>query len=42
MMKCIDGIMLTKDDCDLVRIMLQDPVTDAVLAQSEANPSDRS
>ena len=32
------GIMLTKDDCEMVRIIVQDPATDAVLAQSEELP----
>lgn len=32
------GIMLTKDDCESVRIMVQDPATDAVLARSEELP----
>lgn len=32
------GIMLTVDDCETVRLVVQDPATDAVLAQSEPIP----
>lgn len=32
------GIMLTKDDCEMVRVVVQVPATDAVLAQSEELP----
>ena len=32
------GMMLTKDDCTTVRIAIQDPATDAVLAQSDEIP----
>ncbi|MDM8516748.1 PglZ domain-containing protein [Desulfobacterales bacterium HSG16] len=32
------GMMLTRDDCKNVRIVVQDPSTDAVLAQSEKLP----
>ena len=29
------GMMLTRDDCDSVRVVVLDPVTDAVMDQSE-------
>lgn len=32
------GLMLTRDDCKTVRVLVQDPATDAVLAQSEELP----
>jgi hypothetical protein len=32
------GLMLTRDDCEKVRIVILDPVTDAVLEQSEEIP----
>jgi hypothetical protein len=32
------GLMLTRDDCQTVRIVIQDPATDAVLDQSDAIP----
>jgi hypothetical protein len=32
------GLMLTRDDCPQVRIVVQDPTTDAVLAHSDAIP----
>jgi hypothetical protein len=32
------GLMLTRDDCQKVRIVLQDPATDAVLDQSDEIP----
>ena len=32
------GLMLTRDDCKTVRVVVQDPVTDAVLDQSEELP----
>ncbi|HSZ04633.1 MAG TPA: PglZ domain-containing protein [Solirubrobacteraceae bacterium] len=32
------GIMLTVDDCETVRLVVQDPATDAVLAQSDLIP----
>jgi len=32
------GLMLTRDDCQALRIVLQDPATDAVLDQSNAIP----
>jgi PAS domain-containing protein len=32
------GLMLTRDDCKTVRVVAQDPVTDAVLEQSEELP----
>ena len=32
------GLMLTRDDCETVRVVVQDPVTDAVLDQSEELP----
>jgi hypothetical protein len=32
------GLMLTRDDCASVRVVVQDPVTDAVLDQSEEIP----
>jgi hypothetical protein len=32
------GLMLTRDDCEKVRIVIQDPVTDAVLEHSEDIP----
>jgi hypothetical protein len=32
------GIMLTVDDCETVRLVVQDPATDAVLAQSDPIP----
>jgi hypothetical protein len=30
--------MLTREDCETVQIVVQDPETDAVLGQSEAIP----
>jgi hypothetical protein len=32
------GLMLTRDDCTAVRVVVQDPVTDAVLDQSDELP----
>lgn len=32
------GVMLTRDDCETVRLVVQDPATDAVLGQSEEIP----
>jgi hypothetical protein len=32
------GLMLTRDDCRTVRVVVQDPATDAVLEQSEELP----
>ena len=32
------GLMLTKDDCTSVRVVIQDPSTDAVLDQSGELP----
>ena len=32
------GMMLTRDDCEAVRLVLLDPVTDAILGQSEEIP----
>jgi hypothetical protein len=32
------GLMLTRDDCQKVRIIVQDPTTDAVLDQSDEIP----
>ena len=32
------GLMLTRDDCEMVRVVVQDPVSDAVLVQSEELP----
>ena len=32
------GMMLTRDDCDSVRVVVLDPVTDAVLDQSDELP----
>ena len=32
------GIMLTRDDCKSVRLVVQDPATDAVLGQSDEIP----
>ena len=32
------GLMLTRDDCQTVRVVVQDPATDAVLDQSEELP----
>ena len=32
------GLMLTRDDCQKVRIIVQDPATDAVLDQSDELP----
>ena len=32
------GLMLTRDDCQTLRIVIQDPATDAVLDQSDAIP----
>ena len=32
------GLMLTRDDCETVRVVVQDPTTDAVLDQSEELP----
>ncbi|HRS17563.1 MAG TPA: PglZ domain-containing protein [Thermoanaerobaculaceae bacterium] len=32
------GLMLTRDDCAAIRVVVQDPATDAVLAQSEELP----
>lgn len=32
------GLMLLRDDCDSIRVMVVDPLTDAVLAQSAALP----
>ena len=32
------GLMLTRDDCTAVRVVIQDPATDAVLDQSEELP----
>ena len=32
------GLMLTRDDCDTVRVVVQDPGTDAVLDQSDELP----
>jgi hypothetical protein len=31
-------LMLTRDDCRTVRVVVQDPATDAVLEQSEELP----
>jgi hypothetical protein len=32
------GLMLIRDDCQTLRIVIQDPATDAVLDQSDAIP----
>ena len=34
----IVGLMLTRDDCETVRVVVQDPATDAVLDQSDELP----
>ena len=32
------GVMLTREDCESVRLVVQDPATDAVLGQSDEIP----
>jgi hypothetical protein len=32
------GLMLTREDCPSLRVVVQDPATDAVLAQSDEIP----